>query len=230
MNGRRRPAVRRIKGGHFVLEDIQRLHVEIHGLIEQDVARPTAWQVAKVLLNLVFMDRLNEKCVQCLCMQIFFPPYDTYRNNVIVKKDPLIVALDDRHIVSMVRATPNVYHTRPEFIKSIRVIGIITLDPCQLNQFHLLVLWAYRVEQSQLKWENDAVGQLDILLELFLVFKPLQMKRQDVGQLLDLHPSLGFLQATTDIAEIFVLVAKRFASRELAKAGCDGGVHFDVDG
>jgi hypothetical protein len=88
------------------------------------------------------------------------------------------------------------------------------------------------IKEAQLKWERDAVRQLDKpdlrLLTVFLVFKALKMQCEDVWEFLDLHPRpkynqhpstysrgrrkkeiplLGLLEVAAGVAEEFVLVA-----------------------
>ena len=48
-----------------------------------------------------------------------------------------------------------------------------------------------RVEEAQLQRENDAVGQLGVAVQLVHVLEPLEVQRQDHGQLLHPHPGEG---------------------------------------
>jgi hypothetical protein len=55
------------------------------------------------------------------------------------------------------------------------------------------------------------------------------MEGKDIRELLDLHSSLGLLKTRAFIAKVLVLVAKCLAGRELAQAGSNRGVHFNID-
>lgn len=71
------------------------------------------------------------------------------------------------------------HHNGPQLIQSIRILDVISC-----------------VEESQFEWEDDAVGEFGITLQVFLVFESFEMKCQDIGQFFDLHSFFGLLQAT----------------------------------
>jgi hypothetical protein len=146
-------------------------------------------------------------------------------------------------LITLLHARPgcnshsNVYHNGVQLVQPVRVGHIVA-----------------RVEQPELHGEYDSVGQLDESTERLLVFESLQMERQNVGQLLDLHPAeargtinlrwsgraseasifdsrfLGLLQATTSIAEELVLLAQHLAGGKLPQTRGDGRVLLDIDG
>lgn len=61
------------------------------------------------------------------------------------------------------------------------------------------------IKEAQLKWERDAVRQLDQpdlrLLTVFLVFKALKMQCEDVWEFLDLHPRPKYNQRIREEGE-----------------------------
>lgn len=65
----------------------------------------------------------------------------------------------------------NVHHDRPEFVQAVRVAHAVG-----------------GVEQAQLEREHDAVRELDVPLKALLVFEPLEVEGENVGEFLDLHP------------------------------------------
>lgn len=91
------------------------------------------------------------------------------------------------------------------------------------------------IEKSQFKGEGDAIREFNVLADVFLVFKSLEMKRQNVRQLLDLHPAidqlhkqtpdaenetsgiplLRLLEVTARVTEEFVLLTQHLARAEL---------------
>jgi hypothetical protein len=103
-------------------------------------------------------------------------------------------------------------HNRKELIEPIRVDSIID-----------------GVEQAQLKGKRDAVGELDILLQILLVLEPLEVERKDVRTVLDLHALFSFLEPATRVAEKFVPLAEHLTRAELSEARGDGRVLLNVD-
>jgi len=91
-----------------------------------------------------------------------------------------------------------------EFVQSVRVDSIVD-----------------GVEQAQLEGERDAVGELDVFLEFLLVLEPLEVEREDVRTVLDLHALFGFLEPAARVAEEFVSLAEHLARAELAEARRD---------
>ena len=49
------------------------------------------------------------------------------------------------------------------------------------------------VEQPELQGEDNTVGDLDVSVVLLHIFKPLEMQRQNCGQLLHSHSLVGLL-------------------------------------
>ena len=115
-------------------------------------------------------------------------------------------AVEGSHILS------NVDDDGEKLVQPIRVVRIID-----------------SIEQPEFHRERNPVGKLDVLLELFLIFEPLEVQCQDVRKLLDLHPLFGFLKITTPVTEELVLLTQHFTGAKLAEASCHGRVLLDVD-
>jgi len=103
-------------------------------------------------------------------------------------------------------------HDRKELVEPIRVDGIID-----------------GVEQAQLKGKGDTVGELDVLLQFLLVLEPLEVEREDVRTVLDLHALFGFLETAARVAEKFVPLAEHLTRAELSEARGDGRVLLNVN-
>ena len=104
------------------------------------------------------------------------------------------------------------HHDRKELIQPIRVDGIVD-----------------GVEKAQLKGERDAVGELDVFLEVFLVLEPLEVEREDNWAVFDLHALFGLLEPAACVAEKFVPLAKHLACAKLSEARGDRRVLLNVD-
>ena len=50
-----------------------------------------------------------------------------------------------------------------------------------------------RVEQTELQWKHDPMGDLDVSVVLLHVLESLQVQRQDGGQFLHPHPLMSLL-------------------------------------
>lgn len=96
---------------------------------------------------------------------------------LIVKEEPVAVALYETHITFMIRPTSHMdYHSKQRIF---------------------CVCIFYRIDELKLKRGHDSVGQLPVVAQMFDVVKPLEMDHKDLVGLLDLHPLLGFLLAAT---------------------------------
>lgn len=102
------------------------------------------------------------------------------------------------------RVPSNMHYNRKELVQPVRFDGIID-----------------GVEEAQLEGERDAVRELDVLLEVLLVLEPLEVEREDVWTVLDLHALFSLLEATARVAEKFVPLAEHLARAELAEARRD---------
>ena len=99
-----------------------------------------------------------------------------------------------------------------KFVQPIRVIRIVN-----------------GIEQPQLHWKRNPIGEFDVLLNILLVLEPLKVQRQDVRKFLDLHPLFSFLKITATIAEELVLLTQHLAGAKLTETSRHGRVLFDVD-
>ena len=102
------------------------------------------------------------------------------------------------------RVPSNMHHNRKELVQPVRFDRIVN-----------------GVEQAELEGECDAVRELDVLLEVFLVFESLEVEREDVRTVLDLHALFGLLEAAARVAEKLVPLAEHLARAELAEARGD---------
>jgi hypothetical protein len=130
---------------------------------------------------------------------------------LIIKNEPVSVGLDYGYVVTMMWTTSYMYVDAKELIQTVRIIRVIS-----------------SIEQPQLEREGDTISQLDVLLQVFLVFEPFQVESEHVGYPLDLHPLFGFLEVTARIAEEFVGVTEHLAGAELSKTGRHAGILFYV--
>lgn len=166
---------------------------------------------------------------------------EAYCDNVIIKKHPLAIALDNSYIMAMMRPTVSVSNLNqnavlvqckryigqilpsnmdnacPKLIHSIRVLGIVALQEtnailsmvwtkCGVYQI-LPVRETYGIKEPKLKWEHNTVCELDILLQLFLIFEPFQVQSQYIWQLFNLHPTKSHQQM---IRAAFTFTQKHF--------------------
>lgn len=96
---------------------------------------------------------------------------------LIVKEEPVVVALHEAHIMPVVRPTPHMHYHGKQRI------------------FRICIF--YRIDELEIKREHDSVGQLLVAAQLLNVLEPLEVDHKDLRGLFDLHPLLGLLQAAT---------------------------------
>lgn len=123
---------------------------------------------------------------------------------LVVKEEPVVVALDEADVVAMVGAASDVHDDGEE-----RVLGIRILDG---------------VAELQFEGEDHSVRQLLVPPQLFYVLETLQMDDQHVWRPLYLHSLLGFLQAAAFVTEELVLGIQSLCRTEVFETACNGTI------
>mmetsp|Transcript_28856 Transcript_28856/g.73620 ORF Transcript_28856/g.73620 Transcript_28856/m.73620 type:complete len:238 (-) Transcript_28856:372-1085(-) len=126
---------------------------------------------------------------------------------LVVKEQPRAVALDEAHVVAVVRPVAHVHHHREQRVQRVR--------PARVRR---------GVAQLQLQGEHDAVHELAHPALGLDVLEALEVQDEAGGQLLDEHALLRLLQAAAVVAEKLVVAVQRLHRAEVAQAAGEAAV------
>ncbi len=135
-------------------------------------------------------------------------------HHLVVEQQPTsVLGLDDGDVVAVVGIAADVHDDGVQLIDAVGVLRVVR-----------------GVEHAQIVGIHDPVEELLQATVVLRVLETLQMQSENLGQLLDLHALLGFLQAAAVVAMKLVALAQHLLGGELLQARRDRRVLLEIDG